>query len=274
MVKHDLAYPAMLAFLPAGVLGLVLASLIAAFMSTISTHLNWGASYVVHDVYRRFFRPEASERELVNLGRALTCVLMILAALVALVLENALQAFNILLSIGAGTGLIFILRWFWWRISAATEIAGMVISFLVALFFEFGYERLGFAPLGGPTQLLFSVGVTTLLWMIVTFLAPGTDDATLKRFYILLRPSGPGWNRVRERLTHEERNGDKNAGSGSLPRALLNFVIGTFAVYFVLFGFGFIVYGRWAAGLALLVLASAAGIFLVRNLRRLEVGHE
>jgi len=118
IVRHDLAYPAMLVFVPHGMLGLIVASLAAAYMSTISTHLNWGASYVVDDVYRRFIRPDASEQDYVNVGRGVTVALMLLACLVALWLRNAMQAFQILLQIGAGTGLIFLLRWYWWRINA------------------------------------------------------------------------------------------------------------------------------------------------------------
>ena len=136
-VDDDLAYPAMLSFLPAGLLGIVVASLIAAFMSTISTHLNWGASYIVHDFYKRYVKPEAGQRELVNVGRISTIFLMLIGALIAyFLLQNALQGFHILLQIGAGTGLIYILRWFWWRINAYSEIAAMIISFLMAIFLE------------------------------------------------------------------------------------------------------------------------------------------
>ncbi|WP_221030162.1 sodium:solute symporter family protein [Actomonas aquatica] len=264
LVRDDLAYPAMLAFLPAGVIGLVIASLIAAFMSTISTHLNWGASYVVNDVYQRFWKPDAIEAELVRAGRLTTLALMVLAALVALALENALQAFNILLSIGAGTGLIFILRWFWWRINAATEIAGMIVSFLVAVFFEFGYDYFGFTPLSGPVQLVTSVGVTTVLWLLVTFVTKPTDDATLQRFYQLIHPSGPGWTRVRQQLT--DAGSALPTSDGALPRSLLNFVIGTFAVYFALFGFGSLLYGRTGSGLALVAGAIVGAVLILRNL--------
>jgi Na+/proline symporter len=156
IVRHDLAYPAMLVFVPHGLLGLVVASLAAAYMSTISTHLNWGASYVVDDVYRRFIQPDASELHYVNVGRGVTVALMILAALVALWLKNAMQAFQILLQIGAGTGLIFLLRWYWWRINAWGEIAAMVISFLLAAYLHFGHARLGFAPLH-PTAALVPI---------------------------------------------------------------------------------------------------------------------
>ena len=151
IVRHDLAYPAMLVFLPSGLLGLVVASLAAAYMSTISSHLNWGASYIVDDVYRRFVAPDEDERQYVRVGRYATVGLIVLAGALSLWLENALQAFQILLQIGAGTGLVFLLRWFWWRINAWSELAAMVVSFAVALYFQFGHEALGFAALDpGP----------------------------------------------------------------------------------------------------------------------------
>jgi len=136
VVGNDLGYPAMLTFLPSGILGMMVAALAAAYMSTISTHLNWGASYLVHDVYERFLRPDATDREYVWVGRVVTLVLMVLMAVVALRLESALDSFQIILQIGAGTGLLFILRWFWWRINAFSEITAMVVSFIVAVFFR------------------------------------------------------------------------------------------------------------------------------------------
>ena len=164
VINDDLAYSAMLTYLPSGLLGLVLASLIAAFMSTISTHLNWGASYITHDFYRRFIKPEATEKELVSIGRISTVLLMVFAALLALALQNALQAFNILLQIGAGTGLIYILRWFWWRINAYSEITAMVVSLLVAIIFEFGdFELAGHIKL------------------CLLYTSPSPRDATLSR---------------------------------------------------------------------------------------------
>ncbi|MFW6354405.1 MAG: Na+:solute symporter, partial [Verrucomicrobiota bacterium] len=195
--------------------------------------------------------------------RLTTIVLMGLAALLALVLENALQAFNILLSIGAGTGLIFLLRWFWWRLSAATEVAGMVGSFLVALFFEFGYEPLG-GPALGPWQLPVSVATTTLLWLAVTFLTPPTDEATLRRFVRLVRPGGPGWGRIRRQLAAE--GADASEYRPGLAQSLLLFAIGTFAVYFALFGTGLLIYGRLAGATFLLILAAAGGTFIIRQL--------
>lgn len=268
IVRHDLAYPAMLAFLPAGVLGLVIASLIAAFMSTISTHLNWGSSYVAHDFYRRFIKPEASEKQLVLVGRVSTLALMVLAGAVALYLDNAMQAFNILLSIGAGTGLIFILRWFWWRINAATEITGMVVSFVVAVFFEFGYEQLGFTPLAGHIQLIASVSVTTIAWLAVTLLTPPSDDATLVSFYRAIRPAGRGWDRVR-RLAREQYGQEAvDTGGESITRGILHFIVGSFSVYFFLFGIGYVIYGSMVLGLGLLALATVGIAFLLRRVMR------
>src|SRR5436305_1269539 len=147
IVRNDLAYSAMLVYLPHGLFGLMIASLAAAYMSTISTHLNWGASYAVEDCYRRFVAPDKDERHYVWVGRSVTVGLIVLASALSLWLQNSYQAFQILLQIGAGTGLIFLLRWFWWRINAWSEIAGMVISFVVAVYFQFVHSALGIALL-------------------------------------------------------------------------------------------------------------------------------
>ncbi len=182
IVKHDLAYPAMLTFLPRGLLGIVVASLIAAYMSTMASHLNWGSSYVVNDFYKRFVKPDASDKQQVMVGRISTVVLMLLAGAVALLLSNALQAFHILLQIGAGTGLIFILRWFWWRINAFTEITGMVVSFLVALYLEVFHVKLGFQPIPSHINLVIGVAITTPAWLLVTFLTKPASDEKLRSF--------------------------------------------------------------------------------------------
>ncbi|MBK5099149.1 MAG: Na+:solute symporter, partial [Gemmatimonadetes bacterium] len=188
ILKDDLAYPAMLIFLPTGLLGLVVASLAAAYMSTISTHLNWGASYIVEDFYRRFLVTDRDERHYVAVARAATVGLIFLAMTVSLWLHNALRAFQILLQIGAGTGLIFLLRWFWWRVNAWSEISGMVVSFAVAVWFQFFHVRAGFAPIHPSAQLLIGVAVTTVAWLTVTMLTPAADRATLQEFYDRIRP--------------------------------------------------------------------------------------
>lgn len=254
VINDDLAYPAMLTYLPTGLLGLVVASLIAAFMSTISTHLNWGSSYVVNDWYKRFLKPEASEKELVNVGRISTVILMLLAALLALALSNALQAFNILLQIGAGTGLIFILRWFWWRINAYSELAGMIISFAVALYFEFAHTQLGFAPMADHQKLLTGVGVTTVGWLMVTFLTRPTAHEKLVEFYKMVKPASTGWQPVLNRAKSEGEIQDSDIKTGKLPLEIACMLIGCVAVYAALFGTGFWIYGNVAAaGIATVV---------------------
>ncbi len=257
VVSHDLAYPAMLTFLPAGLLGLVLASLVSAYMSTISTQLNWGASYVVNDFYKRFVSPDASEKTLVRVGRLTTLVLMVLASGFALLLESALQAFNILLTVGAGTGLLFLLRWYWWRINASSEVTAMIVSFAAALFFQF-------AELPGWTsyqKLVAGIGVTTAAWLLAAFLGPETDRRTLQSFYTQIRPQGAGWNRVARSLPEQ----DRARSTGEIPRAILNIFLGCIFVYATLFGIGNLVYGNTALAVWLLSAAGFCGVFVVRK---------
>jgi len=185
---HDVAYPAMLTLLPSGLLGLVAASLIAAFMSTMSTQLNLGASYLVNDFYQRFIKPDATEKELVLAGRLFTVVSVILGAGLGLVLTSAGQAFNLLLMIGAGTGLIYILRWFWWRINAYTEIVAMVSSLLIA-----GYFNFGDSGLEGWQKIVIGACITTIIWVAATYLTPPDGEETLRKFVMKVNPGGPGW---------------------------------------------------------------------------------
>ncbi len=261
VVRHDMAYAAMLTFLPAGLLGLVVASLIAAYMSTISTHLNWGASYLVHDVYRRFYAPDADQRRLVLVGRVATVALMAVACLISLWLENALQAFQILLQIGAGTGLLFLLRWFWWRVNAASELTAMIVSFLVAVYFQFLHARLFGVELADWQRLCAGVAVTTVAWLAVAFLTAPTDDDVLRRFVRTIRPDGPGWNVVRRRA--EAAGEALPAGASELTLGIACMMLGSVAVYSALFATGMFLYGKLgqAAILALVSAASAFGIF-------------
>jgi Na+/proline symporter len=265
ILGHDLAYPAMLTFLPTGLLGLVVASLASAYMSTISSHLNWGASYVVNDFWQRFVEPEADERRLVWIGRVTTALLMVLAAALALWLENALQAFQILLQIGAGTGLLFILRWFWWRINVASELTAMIVSFLVAIYLELLHPRLFPAlELTTTVKLLAGVGLTTVAWLAATFLARPADTATLRRFYTLVRPGGPGWAPV---LRAAAAEGAPLPGEGegwAVPRGILAMVAGSFAIYAALFAIGYWIYGRYALAAALGVGSALAFTYLAR----------
>lgn len=198
MVRDDLAYPAMMQRLPTGLLGLVTTSLIAAYMSTLSTHLNWGSSYIVNDLWLRFLRPQASQRELLMVGRVTTVALMVLAAIVALELGSVYDGFLILLKVGAGTGLLYILRWFWWRINAYAEIVAMLVSFLVsAILFYFG-QAFPESALPEWQQFLIIVGVTTFCWMGAALFLPPENAATLRRFYQQVQPGGPGWSQVVE----------------------------------------------------------------------------
>src|SRR6266480_4925825 len=255
---------AVLVYLPHGLFGLMIASLAAAYMSTISTHLNWGASYAVEDCYRRFVAPDKDERHYVWVGRAVTVVLIALASALSLWLQNSYQAFQILLQIGAGTGLIFLLRWFWWRINAWSEIAGMAISFVIAVYFQFVHRALGLAPLAPTLQLVIGIAITTVGWLVVTFATPPTDRATLQTFYDRIRPMGPGWNGA---VTTRPANPGE-----SVTAAFLCWFLGCAIIYGALFGTGYLLYGKPLPGIVCLVAAGAAAWGLFRALPR--VGFE
>jgi SSS family solute:Na+ symporter len=263
IVRNDLAYPAMLVFLPHGMLGIMVASLAAAYMSTISTHLNWGSSYIVDDFYRRFMVPDRDDRHYVTMARLTTVGLVICAAALSLWLENAFQAFQIMLQIGAGTGLIYLLRWFWWRVSAWSEIAGMAISFLVAVYFQFVHQRLGFAPLAPTTALVIGVVVTTLGWLAVTFLTPPTDPDRLQSYYDRIRPMGRGWVRV-------VQTGGK-APDMDVTAAFLCWFLGCVVVYAALFATGSLLYGRALPAGLFGSAAAIAALALFRTLPRVGV---
>jgi SSS family solute:Na+ symporter len=271
VIGHDLAYPAMLTFLPHGLLGLVLASLIAAYMSTISTHLNWGSSYVVNDFYKRFIKPQAREKELVLVGRISTVVMMVLAGAMALWLENSLQAFKIMLQIGAGTGLLFLLRWFWWRVNAFSEITAMVVSFLVAIFFEFAHEPLlGVGRLARSWEFVIGVGFTTVAWVIVTFLTRPTREGRLREFYRLSLPGGPGWRTVLAQARADGEAIDEGEGKWTVPLGLLCMMAGCAAVYGALFATGFLLYGNVIPAVILAVVAAASAVFLFKTWRKVS----
>jgi Na+/proline symporter len=259
LVGHDMAYSAMLTFLPAGLLGLMTAGLLSAYVSTISTHLNWGTSYLVHDLYRRFLRPGRTERHYVLAGRLVTAGLMLAAVLFTLVLDTARDSFNLLLSVGAGTGLLYLLRWFWWRINAWSEIAAMASSFVLALA-VFLASRRGIAWPSHVT-LLATVALTTAVWLAVTWLTAPTDPDVLRRFYRAVRPAGPGWARVRHEC-------DDLPSTDDLTAAFGGWLAGCACVYAALFATGHLIMGHtaWAAGLGLVFAVSA--VALTRSLRR------
>ncbi len=263
ILRHDLAYPAMLVFLPHGLLGLVVASLAAAYMSTISTHLNWGSSYIVDDFYRRFVASDRDERHYVRMARISTVVLVVFTSVVAFWLENALQAFQILLQIGAGTGLIFLLRWYWWRINAWSEISAMVISFVVAIYFQFFHEALGFAALHPSLKLVLGVAITTVGWLAFTMLTPATDRATLESFFAKIRPLGPGWRKIVGAGTRVAAGVGEDEPDESLTAAFAGWFLGCLVVYSALFGTGYLLYGNLvpAAACFTVFVISAIGLY-------------
>ena len=246
---HDIAYPAMLTLLPSGLLGLVAASLIAAFMSTMSTQVNLGASYLVNDFYYRFIDSNASQKKLVLVGRIFTVLSIILGAVTGLLLTSAEQAFSLLLLLGSGTGLIYILRWFWWRISAYTEIIAMVSSLIIASYLNFFNKSLL-----GWEKIVVGAFVTTSVWIFATFFAPTERRETLESFVKIINPGGPGW-----KLYSDSKNGDQ----WSLPNSLLLMFLGTVLVFSVLMGIGNLIYSESLIGIILFTVAglSALGIY-------------
>jgi Na+/proline symporter len=267
---NDLAYPAMLTMLPSGLLGLVLASLIAAYMSTISTQLNWGSSYIVYDFYKQQINPNASEKKLVAVGRISTIVLMLFSAVLALLLQNALQLFNLLLVFGAGTGLIFILRWFWWRINAWSEITAMFASGIISL-------SLKLTPLGNflfnPADGVFEdymeyplvVLVTTFIWLFATFVTKPESKNVLRDFYKKIQPGGPGWKRVVDQAEMENvkivSNSDRN---WSVPSGIKAMLLGCIMIYSIMFSTGYWIYSEFTYAIPTTFIAIFSGYFLYK----------
>jgi Na+/proline symporter len=264
---HDLAYSAMLTKLPSGLLGIVLASLGAAYMSTISTHLNWGSSYVVNDFYKQQINKKASEKELVNVGRITTVLLMVASATFALYLTNAKQLFDIIIMFGAGTGLIFILRWFWWRINAWSEIVAMFASGIISLLF-WKYEDVLFlgddAMFPAWSRFPLVVLIITVLWIAVTFMTKPEKQETLARFYKQTKPGGPGWDKV---VNEAKSNGeDLRAGDEkwTVPSGILAMILGCILVYGCMFATGNWIYGNYALAGGLTVVVIISGFLLKR----------
>ena len=260
LIGHDMAYPAMLRFLPVGWLGLMVAGLLAAYVSTISTHLNWGTSYLVHDFYRRFMKPGRDEKHYVMVGRLVTALLMLLAGLLTFRLQTAGKTFQLLLSIGAGTGLIYLLRWFWWRINAWSEISAMASSFVTSLVLFL--RDTPAHPVSPVFSLLVTVAITTVVWVTVTLLTEPANRDTLISFYRLVRPAGPGWKPIAAAAGPVE-------SPDSLPQSLLGWVLGCTFVYAALFGAGSFIYGKTAQGLVWLGFFVVSGIGLLRLLPRI-----
>jgi Na+/proline symporter len=269
---HDIAYPGMVARMPRGWQGLIVASLIAAYMSTVATLLNWGSSYVVQDVYLRFLRPQASARHAVLVGRVTMLVMLLASAVIAFHMTTVKTIFHVLLQVGAGTGLLYILRWFWWRINVWSEVTAMVVSFIVAVFFQFCAEPLGIETALSNAgwlkimdftswKMVLGIIITTIAWVTVTYLTPPVEERTLVEFCRKIRPGGPGWRRfetVPERVEPEGWN---------VPNGILCMMLGCLLVWASLFGTGYLLYGQFARGAVLLAVAAVAGGGLLLRIR-------
>ncbi len=272
---HDLAYSAMLTKLPSGLLGLVLASLIAAYMSTISTQLNWGSSYIVFDFYKEQINPEASEKRLVAVGRISTVVLMVFSALLALLLQNAFQLFSLLLVFGAGTGLIFILRWFWWRINAWSEITAMFASGIVSLVFAipsvdtFLFDTsTGVFP--GWAKFLLVVFITSAVWVISTFITKPESKEVLQSFYKKTQPGGPGWTKVIDDAKADGVEIVDSKEGWSVPSGIIAMLIGCTLIYSAMFATGYWIYGDYNLALTLTVTAVISAFLLIKMWKKIK----
>jgi SSS family solute:Na+ symporter len=248
--------------LPSPFKGLMLAAFAAAYMSTISTHLNWGASYLVNDIYLRFVRPDAGPRAQVVASRVATVLLMVLSLVVMAFLTSVEQGWKVLLGLGAGTGLVLILRWYWWRVNAWSEISAMAASFMTSISLQVIGLDLGDTASGDyALTMLITVAVSTAVWLAVTFLTEAESDATLERFYRRVRPGGAGWRRVSERL---------GLGGDSIPGGSLSWVnwgAGVVAVYAGVFAVGAVLTGAPLRGMVYAGAAIAAFSLIQRNLR-------
>ena len=268
LIGHDIAYPAMLKFLPVGFIGLMVGGLIAANSSTILTHLNWGASYLVHDFYRRFIRRDAAERHYVLAGRITTILLFVCSSATVYLLDTAKDAFDIILQVGAGTGLLYLVRWYWWRVNAWCEIVAMISSFATSVVL-LGLVRNG-AAISTHAALLITVAVTTACWLVAAYVAPQTDSKVLQDFYRKVRPFGPGWARVRAQVggLAPEVEGERE----NIPMALVGWVAGCTAIWSSLFAVGNFLYGRTGYALALSAIFAVSGLIVIRIVRTLWQG--
>ena len=268
LIGHDIAYPAMLKFLPVGFIGLMVGGLIAANSSTILTHLNWGASYLVHDLYRRFIRSDEKETHYVLAGRITTVILFFASSGMVYLLDTAKDAFDIILQVGAGTGLLYLVRWFWWRVNAWAEVSAMISSFVVSIAILI-LNRNG-AGISTHAALLITIAFTTICWVAAVYLGPQTDRATLIAFYKKIRPFGPGWKEVRKEAGITET--EARATHENIPLALVGWASGCAAIWSALFTVGNFLYGRTSTALWLLAVFAVSTAFLVLVINRLWSG--
>jgi len=265
LVGHDIAFPVMLRYLPAGWLGLMLGGLVAANSSTILTHLNWGASYLVHDFYRRFVNRTASEHHYVTAGRLATILLFVLSSATVFLLDTAKDAFSLILQVGAGTGLLYLLRWYWWRVTAWCEIVAMASSFGISIVFLI-LVKSGIA-LGTARQLLLTVAFTSVCWLLTAYLGPQTDRDVLLRFYRKVHPPGPGWKAVRTEAGLGAAEAAEDAAH--VPLALAGWFLGCTMIWSALFTVGNFLYGRNGYALSLFVIFVVSAWFLTQVIRRI-----
>jgi SSS family solute:Na+ symporter len=266
LVGHDIAFPAMLRFLPVGWMGLMLGGLVAANSSTILTHLNWGASYLVHDFYRRFINKGAPEHHYVVAGRYATVLLFVLSSSVVFVLDTAQGSFNLLLQIGGGTGLLYLLRWFWWRVTAWCEIVAMISSFATSVALFVATKR--GADIGTAQGLITVIAVTTVCWIATAFLGPQTDPAVLANFYRKVHPFGPGWKPVSAKVTLTPQEA-ADAQAENFPLALVGWLSGCIMIWSALFTVGNFLYGRMGYAGALFAVFVVSGLVVTRVVQRL-----
>jgi Na+/proline symporter len=262
---HEAAYvQAYVDLLPTPWRGVMMAGFAAAYMSTVATQLNWGASYLVNDFYRRFLKRDAQERHYVAVSRWASVLLFLASALVSWQLSSVEGAWKFLLAIGAGTGLVLILRWYWWRINAWSEISAMIASFVVSAICFMTVPGRWFPaddPRNDSLIMVITVAVSTVIWLAATYLTAPESDAVLASFYERVRPGGPGWAKVSEQL---------GLGREPIPGGALawtNWIAGIVAVYATLFGIGKLVFGEWNMGIVLLVIAAIAFTWIARSFR-------
>lgn len=278
---HDIAYPGIIARMPSGWQGLILASLIAAYMSTVATLLNWGSSYVVQDVYLRFISPQAKPKSAVLVGRITMLAMLLASAVIALNMTTMKDLFHLLLQVGAGTGLLYILRWFWWRMNMWSEVTAMVVSFLVACFFQFGSGPLGLeATMEGAGwlhimdftawKLVLGMIVTTVAWLAVTYMTKPEDQHTLIEFCRKVRPGGPGWAKIEAIARAAGVTVESDPGSWNVPVGILCMLVGCLMIWTALFGVGYLLYGRLLFGYVMMGISAVSVWALALLMRKLR----
>lgn len=246
--------------------GFMLAAFAAAYMSTIGTQLNWGASYVINDFYRRFVKRSSSDKHYVIASQLVTLFLMVVSLVVTFYMDSIGGAWKLLLVTGAGTGTVLLLRWFWWRINAWSEVSAMITAAVVSLLLQLSFQKWNSdRPRDFAYLMLVTVGITTIVWVTVTFLTQPEPREKLIAFYRRVRPEGPGWNGIASEAGLSEAH-----AQGRLSLQFVNWILGCVLIYGSLFGIGKLIFKEWAAGSLYLAVAIIAGVFITRNLSRGE----